>query len=308
MRTVLSINQDWFYKPSFLQQSDIGSAVDSSYTAIGLPHTNIELPYNYFDDTEFCFESCYKRVLSIDAEWEGQRIFLDFEGVMSYARVFINGSAVGEHKGGYTPFSIEITDAVQCGADNNLTVAVDSSERPDIPPFGGRIDYLTYGGIYREVQLRVVSSTFIQDVFVTTPNALDKAKQLYAHVKISGFKDSSDLTIKMDLFDEDMSLANISIPVSNDTATQIQLDKLKDIELWSLENPKLYRVVCTLYQNKKEIDSYAVRMGFRDIRFVAEGFFLNGKKPSLPVLTAIRRTLMWDMPCQHVCNAKMQTL
>src|ERR1017187_3960388 len=77
----------------------------------------------------------------------------------------LNGTRLGEYKGGYTPFTFELTQHVDFDRDNVLAVEVDSSERPDIPPFGNEIDYLTFGGIYREVSLRVVSPTYIENIF-----------------------------------------------------------------------------------------------------------------------------------------------
>ncbi len=87
---------------------------------------------------------------------EGKHVFVDFEGVMTASTVWINGTKLGEYKGGYTPFSFDLTPHLDFNGENVLAVDVDSSERPDIPPFGYEIDYLTFGGIYREVSLRVV--------------------------------------------------------------------------------------------------------------------------------------------------------
>jgi len=97
----------------------------------------------------------------------GRRVFVDFEGVMTASTVWLNGHKLGEYKGGYTPFSFELTATPQLdpSGDNVLAVEVDSTERPDIPPFGYEIDYLTFGGIYREVALRVVPETFLENVF-----------------------------------------------------------------------------------------------------------------------------------------------
>ncbi len=94
------------------------------------------------------------------AEAKGKRVFVDFEGVMTASTVWINGQKLGEYKGGYTPFSFELTPNLNWDGDNLLAVDVDSTERADIPPFGYEVDYLTFGGIYREVALRVVPSTY----------------------------------------------------------------------------------------------------------------------------------------------------
>lgn len=284
MHTILSLNQHWLYKPGFSQENDLDRTADRhAYQRVSLPHTNIELPYNYFDDKAFCFVSCYRRGLKLAPAWKGQRLFLDFEGVMSYARVFVNGALAGEHKGGYTDFSVEITDFVDFDHENEILVAVDSTERPDTPPFGGQIDYLTYGGIYREVQLRVVPQAYIQNVFAATPDALAGEKALSVEVCIHGLHASTgdEYAVEITLRDGDARLASLSQAVGDGNPTHIHLKPLAGIDLWSLNHPKLYQVECVLRHGKDEVDRCETRIGFRDIRFTADGFYLNGEKIKL---------------------------
>lgn len=281
MRTVLSINQNWLYKASFFEHEDlIYPSSTKAFMPICLPHTNIELPYNYFDDKAFQFISCYKRKLSLNPSWNGQRLFLDFEGVMTYARVYINSNFAGEHKSGYTPFSLEITHLVSFIQDNEITVVVDSTEREDIPPFGGQIDYLTYGGIYRDVYLRVVSPTFIENVFVTTPDVLQAEKQLLSEITINGTPSPSGYSLETILEDEEHIIASAKVDLSH-PAVKTALTNLKNIKLWSLSEPNLYHITHILLKDGKEIDRHQVRIGFRDIKFLPEGFYLNGHKIKL---------------------------
>jgi len=84
---------------------------------------------------------------------------------MTASAVWLNGQRIGEYRGGYTPFSFELTPHVAWNDQNVLAVELDSRERSDIPPFGHQIDYLTFGGIYREVSLRVVSPVYLENVF-----------------------------------------------------------------------------------------------------------------------------------------------
>ena len=165
-RMLMPLWQNWQFADNFDERylrMDYGA---EHFTPVQLPHTVKEVPYNYFDEKTYQIQSCYRRPFSIPERLKGMRLFIDFEGVMCFAKVFVNGQAAGEHKGGYTPFSVDITQYVHYGdtEDNLLTVYVDSTERPDIPPFGGAIDYLTYGGIYREVQLRAVPQRFIESI------------------------------------------------------------------------------------------------------------------------------------------------
>lgn len=284
MRTVIPINRDWLYKPHFSQEDDLNKpAGKEGYQQVCLPHTNIELPYNYFDDAAFCFISCYKRRLSLEPRWQGQRLFLDFEGVMNFARVFINGEPAGEHRGGYTAFSVEITDLVRFDGENEVTVAVDSTERPDTPPFGGRIDYLTYGGIYREVQLRVVPPVHLKHVFLSTPDVQADSAGLAAEITPDGIKggDPHEYTTRIVLKDGETILARQQETIPDGRPARLRLHSLSNIQLWSLNSPKLYSLDCALLKGTEEIDHVEVRVGFRDIRLTSGGCWLNGEKIKL---------------------------
>lgn len=281
MRTILPINDSWHYKPSFtLEDTTTSVKTAEGFELVNLPHANVELPYNYFSDKQHRFISCYKRELSIRPEWAGEQLFLDFEGVMNYSRVFVNGLFAGEHKGGYTPFSVDITSLVSYNGDNEVTVMVDSTERPDTPPFGAQIDYLTYGGIYREVQLRVVSRCYLADLFVTTPNALQEQKEVNATVSILGKRLASEkYAVEIRLLDGNVQLAHATADeISEEGTVCLQVQNLADIELWTMESPKLYQVVCTLYQNGTAVDEVSTKIGFRTAEFTPEGFFLNSQK------------------------------
>ena len=184
MRKIIDFNNHWYYKSSFVE-TDIENEDLSFYSAIQLPHTNVEVPYNYFDDKIYQFVSCYKKELEFSEEFLEKRVFIDFEGVMSYCKLYVDGNFIGEHKGGYTPFSVELTDYVKANKKSILTIMVDSTERKDIPPFGGTIDFLTFGGIYREAQLRIVESNFIEDIFIKCMNPLIKEKSLEIDVTLN---------------------------------------------------------------------------------------------------------------------------
>ena len=155
-RVVLSMNRNWLYGGKAVPGSSGADFDDSKFQRVTIPHTNKMLPWHSFDEKEFQFVSIYRRHFQVPGELHGRRIFVDFAGVMTAATVTLNGEKLGEYRGGYTPFSFELTPRLKWNGDNVLAVEVDSTERPDIPPFGQNIDYLTFGGIYREVSLRAV--------------------------------------------------------------------------------------------------------------------------------------------------------
>jgi beta-galactosidase len=160
-RLVLPLNRNWRYSRAVVEGAHARDFDDSGYERVVIPHTNVRLPWHSFDEKSYEFVSSYRRRFKLPLEAKGHRVFVDFEGVMTASTVWINGERLGEYKGGYTPFSFDLTPHIDFDGENVLAVDVDSSERPDIPPFGYQIDYLTFGGIYREVSLRIVPATFI---------------------------------------------------------------------------------------------------------------------------------------------------
>ena len=74
-----------------------------------IPHTNMQLPWHNFDDKDYEFISTYRRRFKLPEGTEGKRVFVDFEGAMTASTVWINGVRLGEYKGGFTPFSFELT-------------------------------------------------------------------------------------------------------------------------------------------------------------------------------------------------------
>jgi beta-galactosidase len=283
-RRILPINRNWRYSRSIVQGGHDKDCDDSAFDRVVLPHTNIKLPCHSFDDRSYEFVSLYRRRFKLPPEARGRRIFVDFEGVMTAATVWINGVRLGEYKGGYTPFSFELTPCLDFNGENALAVDVDSTERPDIPPFGHQIDYLTFGGIYREVSLRIVPSTFIENIFakpkdVLTPHIRVEVDSYVQHIDES----REPLTLGVELRDGERVLAKGMRKVSASQATteslayQVVLENLGSVKLWDLRNPNLYTVYVRLLRGTELIDSDSRKIGFRDAQFTDHGFELNGK-------------------------------
>ncbi len=304
-RTVLPINRGWRYSP---KTSEAGHGVefdDSSFTRIVVPHTNIQLPWHSFEDKLYEFVSLYRRPLNVPADAKGKRVFVDFEGVMTASTVYLNGTKLGEYRGGYTPFSFELTKHLSADGKNLLSVDVDSTERKDIPPFGNEIDYLTFGGIYREVALRIVPQTFLENIYARPKNVLgatptvevecfldrapeSKAGALSLHAELrelKGGKVLASATRKIEQpapaqhheEDDDQAMGALPAVTPAPGSYVVTLDKLGKVDLWDLEHPNLYVVNVQLMENGKVIDEDMRRIGFREGTFTPQGFSLNGK-------------------------------
>jgi beta-galactosidase len=288
-RVLIPINRNWRFSPKASPAAHERIFDDSSFARVVVPHTNLRVPWHSFDEKAYEFVSVYRRHLRIPAAARGRRVFVDFEGVMTASTVWLNGVRLGEYKGGFTPFSFELTPHVEFGADNVLAVEVDSSERPDIPPFGYEVDYLTFGGIYREVRLRIVSPTYVENIFAQPKNVLSGHPTLDVQCFLARESKSSEpgLTLEARLYDGEhangeLALATISqaVPAEADQESAPQVlhfDKLAAIALWDLENPKLYRVEIRLLNGSTVLDTDSRRVGFRAAAFTPNGFSLNGK-------------------------------
>ncbi len=281
-RQISSFNGEWKYTANFDPAYLEKKYDDAGFLVVNLPHANREVPYNYFDEKMYQFISCYRKSFQLSKEHAKQRVFIDFEGVMTYAKVYLNGEYLGEHKGGYTPFTFELTGKVDFEGENSLTVMVDSTERADIPPFGNVIDYLTFGGIYREVYLRVVDDLFISNVFAKPRKALESQKELELAVFLdNGGPVTQKVELEAKLSDGQRIVANVTsgfeIPAGKSSVTMV-MENLKDIKLWDGENPNLYTVEVDVVIDEQMIDTYSLRTGFRQVEVTAAGFYLNGQK------------------------------
>jgi len=283
-RMVLPINRNWRYSAKATPAAHEREFDDSGFARVTVPHANLRVPWHSIDEKSYEFVSIYRRRFRLPTTARGRRVFVDFEGVMTASTVWLSGVRLGEYKGGFTPFSFELTSHVDFDRDNVLAVEVDSSERPDIPPFGYEVDYLTFGGIYREVSLRAVSQTYIENVFAQPKDVLSGHPALDVQCFLSSaYKTYGDgLSLEAALYDGERLLAKTAqaVPGWNDQGIApptLHLDNLGGIELWDLRSPKLYRVEVRLLHGATLLDNDTRRIGFREARFTPQGFSLNGQ-------------------------------
>jgi beta-galactosidase len=303
-RSVLPMNRDWRYQRGRVVGAEAPEFDDSSFEQVVVPHTNIRLPWHSFDDKDYEFVSTYRRRFRTPSDAQGKRIFVDFEGVMTASTVWINGVALGEYKGGFTPFSFELTPHLRKDGENVLTMQVDSTERSDIPPFGYEIDYMTFGGIYREVSLRVVPAFYLDNIFAHPKDVLSGQPALDVDCFLAGTPPRGELVLEAELLDGERTLAKASRPfraspasdpdaaadpvtsapvylsteTANDPGKQtISFKEIGGVKLWDLATPNLYTVRVRLLRAGRVMDEDTRRIGFREAAFTDHGFSLNGR-------------------------------
>ncbi len=270
------LSRNWLFLPKWEDAAFDPSFNDSKFERITLPHANVRLPWHSFDDRAYEFISTYRRHFRAPSSWRGQRVFADFDGAMTASTVAINGHVFAEYKGGYTPFSVELTDHLRLDADNVLAVKLDSTERADIPPFGGKIDYLTFGGIYRDVRLRVTPKTFIANVFARPIHVLDPDPGLTVRCWLDG-PIAAGTKLTVELSDNGRVLSTAEAPVATGDFHEVTIAHAGKPQLWDLEHPKIYQVKVKLSNPDGTHDEYSTTIGFRDAKFTPAGFMLNGK-------------------------------
>lgn len=166
MGTRYYLNDNWKFSEEFVEEMIKQTYDDNKMAEARIPHTCKELPYHYFDESEYQMLCGYRKKAVIPQEWQGKVVLLTFEGVAHECEVFVNEKKAGEHHCGYTAFTMDISDMLEYGEENLITVKVDSRESLNIPPFGNVIDYMTYGGIYRDVYIEVKEKQYIKDIFL----------------------------------------------------------------------------------------------------------------------------------------------
>lgn len=249
MKTSLSFG--WSFLPGFdfasLRITPDG-AVD-----VDLPHSVKLFSHHDFSEKEYQGEFTYIKTFSYDKK--DRRAFLRFEGAMLQFDCYLNGVDLGHHIGGYLPVEIEVTDAIKIGK-NRLVVRLDTREDPTVPPYGGSVDYLAFGGLYRPVYLidkpreNAISSLFVHG---------DKD----GNVSVTS---DGDVALSCHVFDGEKEILTF----------EGSKGKLDAFEVWTPSNPKLYRLVASTPSDEEE-----VLFGFEDRHFTGEGFFEQGKKRKL---------------------------
>ncbi len=269
MRDRSLFNENWLFSPQQLALD----APDALFEKVTLPHTNRIFPHHNFDNVEYQFISTYRKRFHFCKGSSDQQVFLEFDGVMLACEIYMNGAFLAKHLGGFTPFSVDLTAVLREGG-NEVTLYVDSTERKDIPPYGHLVDYLTFGGIYRDVHLLTVNVCHVEDLFVQTHTVLTNPS-VTCSITINDFIPGQQLSVEI-VDTEGGSVAQARLPVSGRQMT-LQLDNLSKIRLWSVDQPVLYTIVVTLSDGGQSIDSLSRRFGFREARFSADGgFYLNG--------------------------------
>lgn len=258
------IRQKWFNE---IYKNDKGFSLPVDYSFDDWPTMKIPSCWNTNAPEFLLYEGpmVFTRKFNFDkSNHKGKRVFLKIGAVNYAARLFLNKSYIGMHRGGSTPFYIEITDLLD--AENRLIIVADSTRRPEQVPTENT-DWFNYGGIYRDVELIFVPQTFIKNFTVALEND-SSYKNIHAQIFVEGAESNLD------------GCANLSIPELNLTKNISIKDGFGEITfeaenliLWDTENPKLYKVEISYCEDK-----FSDEIGFRKISVSDRKIYLNNKE------------------------------
>ena len=318
-REQINFNTGWkFYK------GDIGGDEaktpgydDSSWEDVYVPHNPPLYPPEpdplrpCWDDPDgYHYEgvSWYRKHFAVDSGYAGRKIFIEFEAINTAADVWINGTHLTTHYGGYLPFSVDITDYVNFGGSENvISVKADNTDDPDTPI--GNSGWFNWGGIYRDVWMHVTDKLHITDaiyadkvggggVFVTYPfvSSTEAQVRVRADVYNEYGTSSKGCTVKTYVVDDEgLVVGEVSSEVTIPSGEDYEFEQLMVVSepcLWHPDSPYLYTLYAEVYDGNIGVESYETRIGIRRIDFSKDGGFeINGQ-----VLMFMGANRMQDYP------------
>ncbi len=224
----------------------------------------------------------YRREFEVPSAWRDSRLALRFEAVNYRAKVWLNGTLLGEHRDGFLPFEFEVGQTLRWDARNLLAVAVDNAHHQgDLP--GMHVGWRAYGGILREVRLLATPRLHLGDLHVAaTPDAA--GGRIEARVRVvNAAATAANPSLAVSIMDADgqTCLETAAPPLcleANGSAATTLAGRLADVRPWSPAAPTLYRAVATLLVDGAAVDQLATPFGFRHIAATPDGLLLNGER------------------------------
>lgn len=284
------------------EQTLSGILTQADWQTVSVPHTWNNLDGQDGGNDYYRGAGWYRRTLVLEKA-EGKVYYFEFLGVNSVADVYVNGQHLGQHRGGYTLFRFDATEALRSG-ENTVLVKADNSPFPDVNPL--EADFTFFGGIYREVNLITAEKTHfsLEDfgsdgVQITYPNhkSVRECAEVTVHAKIAAPTDACKLHVRVQIphefevcagvahtdFSQSDMLSVESEVVAESTESVTHTDmcvvlKIPQPHLWNgRHDPFRYQVICTLSDNGEPIDQVEKYIGIRYFHIdPKKGFFLNG--------------------------------
>jgi beta-galactosidase len=288
---------------------------DRGWEIVSLPHSHVLFPASLAGfRQQGRAVGWYRRGLEIPADWAGKKLFVEFQGAMQVTTLWANGVEAGEYAvSGFDSFHFDITSLVKPGK-NVLVVRVDNRVNRDIPPDGVPMDFILFGGLYRDVFLHVTDPLHLSfpweqkdaGVRVTITSASREAAVLKVDVEVRNESgDARQCTLVNEVRDSEGKLVHQSatrreIPARSRAVFSHTTDAIIKPHLWSPQDPYLYQVHTFIREGEVTRDHLQTPLGIRWVKFDREhGFSLNGEPMKL---VGANRHQTWPFIGQAVPN------
>lgn len=282
-----TINDGWRFMQQDVKGADQVGFNDKQWESVSVPHSWNSDAYtakNYYRGVAW-----YRKMLFIPQTESDKQLFIRWEGINHSASVYINGQFIGQHKGGYTSFTFDITPYCKFGEDNIIAIKADNT-LDDVPPISG--DFTIFGGMYRDVWLITTPKQHIDlsnkgsnGIFIETKNVSEQSADYIIRGSVVN-ESTSKASVKVASTIKDISGKTVKVLTrtisfkGKEQKTFSMEGTIADPMLWSPENPNLYTVETTVTDAKTNtiLDAVNSYTGFRWFSFDGQkGFFLNGK-------------------------------
>jgi beta-galactosidase len=304
-RVEQNFSTGWLYVARDVRNGERPDLDDHSFQQVSVPHANILTPAETFDPDMFRFVSWYRKHFQPDPTWKNKLVRLRFQGVMTIADVYLNGRHLATHKGGYTPFEVDLAPGLQFGKENIIAVRVDSRIQPHVPPEGtpeispsglyffasrGHLarlapkmyGYYLFGGIQRDVELRVSDRLHIEDVYYVTKRIRPDAA-LSATIHIRNDRSApTESSVRVRIRDREgqevaAAAANVKLASGEARDVPLEIDPIRNAKLWDPDHPNRYVAEAELSDSSGATDREATWIGIRQIDWTGGVFHINGQ-------------------------------
>jgi beta-galactosidase len=288
-RADLSLDAAW----RFIRQDVAGAQApafdDSSWSVVNLPHTWNNLDGQDGGNNYYRGVGWYRLHYTVSNSYAGRRLFLKFDGAFLVTDVYVNGSLLGEHQGGFAAFTYDATPLLNVGADNVIAVKVSNASNTNIPPLSA--DFTFFGGIYRDVHLLVTDPVQISPldyassgVYLKPSNVSASSANLQVTTVLSNATVApSTVTVRAVITDAATNfvaaITNVVTLAAGSLSNVVGNTALANPRLWNgLEDPYLYQAFVEVWNGPTALDVVAQPLGFRYFSMdPANGFSLNGR-------------------------------
>jgi beta-galactosidase len=288
-RRVASFNADWKFAKGPQAGAEDPAFDDSAWQAVRLPHDwAIAGPFNpnengYAGKLPWRGEGWYRKAFTLDKAAPGSRVYFDFDGVMAFPKVYVNGQLAGQWDYGYMSFRVDVTPYVKFGDKNVVAVHADTRNH------GTR--WYPGAGIYRKVTITICNPVHVAHwgTFVTTPSVDDASATVRVQSTIENHQDKpAQAAVEIAVTDPagkpvatGLQPAQVALPAGGEAAFD-QSFTIPNPQRWDIATPRRYAVKVTVRLGDRVVDADLVPFGVRTFEFTADdGFHLNGRRVQL---------------------------